>query len=224
MNLKPDAFAETDPCMDDIKEFNCGPETECKKVNDKGFNYECTCAPGFESFSTYQPLSDKNTVIHQCQDINECLQQKACPNRTRCLNTYGSYDCVCHKGLRPPTEKSDPKISNCVEICDPKLCKHGKCEVFGDNYRCHCDDGYTGFDCDKKIVHFAEEKEMKVAVIALSVFVIPLILITGFLINKYRKMKKQSYKSSYFDDMSSTINLQPMRKRSEPDDISLEGQ
>ncbi|GIX80565.1 uncharacterized protein CEXT_532191 [Caerostris extrusa] len=137
-------FSEADPCLKDIKHLNCGPETECKRIEGKGFNYKCTCSPGFESYKAYHPLADKTTVIHYCQDVNECLDQKACPNRTRCLNTYGGHDCICSDGFRPSMDKSVPPKIDCVEICDPKLCRHGKCEVIGDTVGCRCDDGYMG--------------------------------------------------------------------------------
>ncbi|KAG8172061.1 hypothetical protein JTE90_015477, partial [Oedothorax gibbosus] len=58
------------------------------------------------------------------------------PNGIRCFNTYGSYACPCLSGFRPINESSDPKLSGCVEICNPKMCGHGKCEIKGDKYRC----------------------------------------------------------------------------------------
>ncbi|GIX73086.1 uncharacterized protein CEXT_401041, partial [Caerostris extrusa] len=191
-NFKSDTFAETDPCRDDLHQLNCGPNTECKRIEGKGFNYECTCSPGFESFFIYRPLTDPTTVIHRCTDINECLQQKACPNRTRCVNTYGGYECLCLDGFRPPTVKSDPKISNCVEVCDSKVCKHGKCEIFGTAYRCWCNDGYTGRDCGQEKEKESDEGDngMKIATIILAVLNVPLIIIVVFLIHRYYVLKR----------------------------------
>ncbi|GFT29801.1 uncharacterized protein NPIL_662741, partial [Nephila pilipes] len=209
-SLKSDSFAETDPCQTDIKKKNCGSDTDCKKIEGKGLNYVCTCSNGFESDGYIQPLSDINTVIHRCQDIDECKLQKACPNRTRCLNSYGSYECLCQKGFRPVTATSNPKLTGCVEVCDATLCKHGKCQVFGEVYSCLCDAGYIGLKCDQEEDKTAGSKGMRTALIILSTMVVPLILFSIFIAYKYRLLLKTSLKSNYFDDQSSTINLQPM--------------
>ncbi|GFY57704.1 uncharacterized protein TNIN_151671 [Trichonephila inaurata madagascariensis] len=209
-NLKPGSFAETDPCLKDIKEQNCGRETNCKKVEGKGLNFECACAPGFESYAILQPFYDPDTVVHRCQDIDECLNQKACPNRTRCLNSYGSYECVCLKGFRPLTATSDPKISGCVDVCDATVCKHGKCQVIGEVYGCLCDAGYTGLSCDLE-EKTAGSSGMRTALIILSTLVVPLILFSIFILYKYRLLLAKNFQSNYFDDQnSSTINLRPI--------------
>ncbi|GFW56685.1 uncharacterized protein TNCV_4067651 [Trichonephila clavipes] len=206
-NLKPGSFAETDPCLKDIKEQNCGRETNCKKVEGKGLNFECACAPGFETYAIVQPFYDQDTVVHRCQDIDECLNQKACPNRTRCLNSYGSYECVCLKGFRPLTATSDPKISGCVDVCDATVCKHGKCQVIGEVYGCLCDAGYTGLSCDLE-EKTAGSSGMRTALIILSTLVVPLILFSIFILYKYRLLLAKNFQSNYFDDQnSSTINL-----------------
>ncbi|GBN03478.1 hypothetical protein AVEN_89729-1 [Araneus ventricosus] len=121
--------------------------------------------------------------------------------------------CRCLKGFKPPAENSDLKQSGCVDLCNPNPCKHGKCEIMGDIYGCKCDDGYTGFDCNEVILNTAGKSGMKVALIILSVLVVPLILLSVFMIYQYRSLKKKTLNSSYFDDQSSTINLQPMRRK-----------
>uniref|UniRef100_A0AAY4EZB2 Latent-transforming growth factor beta-binding protein 1 n=1 Tax=Denticeps clupeoides TaxID=299321 RepID=A0AAY4EZB2_9TELE len=39
-------------------------------------------------------------VDNSCQDINECLIQGVCPNGD-CMNTHGSYRCICRPGFMP---------------------------------------------------------------------------------------------------------------------------
>ncbi|XP_076020330.1 latent-transforming growth factor beta-binding protein 1 isoform X2 [Genypterus blacodes] len=43
-----------------------------------------------------------------CQDLNECQLQGVCPNGD-CLNTVGSYRCICKPGFIP-----DPSLSKCI--------------------------------------------------------------------------------------------------------------
>ncbi|KAG8172185.1 hypothetical protein JTE90_026417 [Oedothorax gibbosus] len=206
-------FTTTDPCMENFKERNCGKETDCKKINNETNNFQCTCAEGFRSYGYYQPFDDERTIIHKCEDVNECLLPKACPNRTRCINTYGSYACPCLSGFRPINESSDPKLSGCVEICNSKMCGHGKCEIKGDQYRCQCDTGYGGYSCDVEENLTAGPAGMKVALIVLSTLVVPLMLLSVYMVYKYQLLKKKSYRNNYLDDASSTITLQPMRGR-----------
>ncbi|XP_035229501.1 neurogenic locus Notch protein-like [Stegodyphus dumicola] len=208
--IKPDIITSTDPCKEDIKNKICGPYMVCNKAQDGSRNFECKCSQGFSSFGFYQPFSDKQTIIHKCQDINECLLSNACPNGTKCLNTYGSFECPCQEGYKPLKEHSDTKIVGCAEICDSKLCVHGTCEVIGAQFRCKCDSGYTGLNCDEEAT-VAGKKGMRIALIVMSSVVVPLLLLAIFMIHKYRILKKKSYKSSYLDDGYSSIGLVPMR-------------
>ncbi|XP_055944672.1 neurogenic locus notch homolog protein 1-like isoform X2 [Argiope bruennichi] len=202
---KTGTLAETDPCLEIISKDYCGRDTECKRK--QGLSFECACSEGLESFSFYKPLSDPNTLIHHCQDIDECKQKTACPNTTTCFNVYKSYQCMCLKGFKPPAENSDLKRSGCIDICNPNPCKHGKCEIIGDVYGCKCDTDYTGFDCNEVLYNTAGKEGMKTALIILSVLVVPLILLSVYMMYQYRILKKRSFKSNYFDDQSSTINL-----------------
>ncbi|GFR00736.1 versican core protein, partial [Trichonephila clavata] len=67
------------------------------------------------------------------------------------------------------------KSGLCEDICDPWKCDHGKCQVIGRNYRCICDEGYTGSKCDQK----PKQKQnvfavwfIVLAVISMSTFVL----------------------------------------------------
>ncbi|PRD28851.1 UNVERIFIED_CONTAM: hypothetical protein NCL1_31205 [Trichonephila clavipes] len=45
----------------------------------------------------------------------------------------------------------------CEDVCNPETCPHGECEFLTNsrterNYRCICDAGYTGLQCETKIV------------------------------------------------------------------------
>ncbi|GFU16629.1 MAM and LDL-receptor class A domain-containing protein 1 [Nephila pilipes] len=58
------------------------------------------------------------------------------------------------------------------DICDPRKCSHGKCEVTGMNYRCKCDEGYTGFHCDQ-----IKKQTQSLWFIVLAVFNISILLL-----------------------------------------------
>uniref|UniRef100_UPI003AAE90D4 latent-transforming growth factor beta-binding protein 1-like n=1 Tax=Centroberyx gerrardi TaxID=166262 RepID=UPI003AAE90D4 len=61
------------------------------------------------------PQGYKRINNSHCQDVNECQLQGVCPNGD-CLNTIGSYRCICKAGYMP-----DPTLSTCIpkfkEIC-----------------------------------------------------------------------------------------------------------
>ncbi|XP_035208292.1 fibrillin-3-like isoform X2 [Stegodyphus dumicola] len=214
--IKPGIIAPTDPCTDDIKNNICSPEMVCDKAQDGSRNFKCKCSKGFYSLGFYQPFSDKQTIIHKCEDINECLQPNVCPNGTRCVNTYGSFECPCKEGYAPLKAIADTKLVGCAEMCDSKICLHGTCEIIGSRFRCKCDSGYSGFNCDVETT--IENEGIRIAVtsciaVTISSIVVPLLLLTIFIIHKYRTLKKRTYKSNYLDDDSSSISLVSMRRR-----------
>ncbi|KAK4421030.1 Wall-associated receptor kinase [Sesamum alatum] len=67
-------------------EYVCGQNTECNDYDPlKG--YRCKCSKGYRG----------NPYLSQgCQDIDECANAKDnnCPEKTRCVNTEGSYFCL----------------------------------------------------------------------------------------------------------------------------------
>ncbi|KAG7462558.1 hypothetical protein MATL_G00186090 [Megalops atlanticus] len=61
-----------------------------------GSRHVMDCPPGYKRNNSY------------CQDINECLIQGVCPNGD-CLNTMGSYRCMCKPGFIP-----NPTLTACM--------------------------------------------------------------------------------------------------------------
>ncbi|XP_055025536.2 uncharacterized protein [Misgurnus anguillicaudatus] len=61
--------------------FPCHEMAECTST---GYNYTCTCKPGYTGDGK------------ECTDINECLEPSACPNaKFECMNIPGSVRCSC---------------------------------------------------------------------------------------------------------------------------------
>ena len=54
-------------------------------------------------------------------DIDECGQDGVCPPPGTCINTLGSYRCLCPKG-----HKLDPTGTYCVNLAE---CPGGNCEL-----------------------------------------------------------------------------------------------
>ncbi|XP_077970402.1 uncharacterized protein LOC120328603 isoform X9 [Styela clava] len=93
-------------------------------------------------------IKDKNECdfLHNANDGHDCN-----PSYSECVNTHGSFHCVCLSGytdLYPDdTEKSG---QNCTDIdeCEPQpgLCApdHSTCTNQIGSYSCACNEGYTG--------------------------------------------------------------------------------
>ncbi|EDO43458.1 predicted protein, partial [Nematostella vectensis] len=74
----------------------------------------------------------------KCPDVNECrLGLDSCHYNSTCVNTYGTYHCICNPGYT-----GDGKTA-CNKTCYP-ACVHGTCNS---NYLCDCDLGWLGTNC-----------------------------------------------------------------------------
>ncbi|XP_071115970.1 fibrillin-2-like [Haliotis cracherodii] len=98
----------------------------CPPVNTIQYKQLCPQGPGFTPDG---------------QDIDECADMPdACANG-RCLNTMGSYRCVCNKGY-----KTDASGKRCVDIdecrLDPKPCEF-TCQNTDGSFLCTCPRGYV---------------------------------------------------------------------------------
>nr|XP_043638109.1 wall-associated receptor kinase 2-like [Erigeron canadensis] len=80
--------------MDDTT-YMCRGNSVCEDADrESGLPaYHCQCYDGY---------SGNPYVSDGCQDINECESSELnkCPREYNCMNTNGSYDCVCPKGLQ----------------------------------------------------------------------------------------------------------------------------
>jgi len=116
------------------------PNGPCVKgtCEDVGPNaYVCTCEPGW---------TDANCDMN----INECdpiLGDNDCHRFADCIDTVGSYKCICQHGY------TGNGYSSCLDISDCySQCVHGFCSDLGtDHYRCTCDDGWMDKKCDYDI-------------------------------------------------------------------------
>uniref|UniRef100_A0A915IYM1 EGF-like domain-containing protein n=1 Tax=Romanomermis culicivorax TaxID=13658 RepID=A0A915IYM1_ROMCU len=105
-----------------------------------GKQFECFCKRGFTG----------NGLVNGCKDIEECTQlnMRVCPNaNTYCVNTIGSYRCVCGKGF----EELMPNMPEPVACVDVPECERGiaQCTSHSDcintigSYRCQCSKGFV---------------------------------------------------------------------------------
>ncbi|RTG82681.1 uncharacterized protein DC041_0001435 [Schistosoma bovis] len=131
----------------------CGKEHQC--VNMIG-GYRCQCAPGYKNGENEK----------SCVDIDECsifTPAESCPDtRARCVNTQGSYVCVCPEGFiwlgYPDLKCKD--VNECTE--KPDICgKEHQCVNMIGGYRCQCAPGYKNGENEKSCVDIDECHEME---------------------------------------------------------------
>jgi len=126
---------------------NC--EIECSGGDHMCFNeatcnnfeggYECLCADGFEG--------DGMTNGDNCTDINECLDDTICDDKSNsvCVNSVGNYDCDCLPGFLPLGTEC-PDFNECLipgahDNCDPV---NGVCSNTIGSYECSCPEFFSG--------------------------------------------------------------------------------
>uniref|UniRef100_A0A674MW44 Thrombomodulin n=1 Tax=Takifugu rubripes TaxID=31033 RepID=A0A674MW44_TAKRU len=105
-----------DACTEHLCEHQCLPG---------GAGHSCTCADGFKL--------DAN--LRNCSDIDECTWA-ACGQHL-CMNSHGSYTCVCRDG--------HPMVDGgCVPVdeCERLQCDHG-CSDTGGSLSCSCLPGFS---------------------------------------------------------------------------------
>ncbi|XP_010124943.1 PREDICTED: latent-transforming growth factor beta-binding protein 1-like [Chlamydotis macqueenii] len=74
-------------------------------------------------------------------DINECERSDLCSPHGECLNTDGSYQCICEQGF---SVSADSRTCEDIDECaNGTICgSHGFCENMDGSYRCLCYQGY----------------------------------------------------------------------------------
>ncbi|XP_034051000.1 complement component C1q receptor [Thalassophryne amazonica] len=109
--------------------------------------YSCKCPDGLKL--------DAN--LHSCSDIDEC-QFQPCGDQL-CINTHGSYTCVCKEGFKMVAGRCRD-----VDECAQPRCKH-TCLNFLGSFSCHCntgfalsEDGHSCIDVDECVRNRCEFK------------------------------------------------------------------
>ncbi|XP_017340122.1 protein kinase C-binding protein NELL2 [Ictalurus punctatus] len=118
-----DFCAESNACMD---------HSDCLNL-DAGSS--CSCKEGF------RPLRSDNAY---CEDIDECAEGKHyCRENTMCVNTPGSFMCICHTGYIRIDDYSCTEHDECVSgkhSCD----ENALCFNTVGGHSCSCKPSYTG--------------------------------------------------------------------------------
>lgn len=105
-----------DVCKVDTCEYQC-------VMGESG--YSCKCPDGFELEANQR----------NCSDIDEC-QTQTCDHHL-CINTHGSYTCLCRGGYK----MVDGKCSD-IDECEQLRCEHGCSNSVG-SFSCYCKQGFT---------------------------------------------------------------------------------
>ncbi|GMS93257.1 hypothetical protein PENTCL1PPCAC_15432, partial [Pristionchus entomophagus] len=150
------------PCVPGFREIpgvkDCVDDDECARgnftCNDFSFckntigSYECVCQNGFKEVGR----DDKGKP--KCQDIDECkegrnasgIENIACPERTNCINTIGSYECPCQAGYRRNVLGECIDINECTERLDNCDVLTTLCNNTQGTFSCDCKHGYENIE------------------------------------------------------------------------------
>ncbi|KAM9242404.1 adhesion G protein-coupled receptor E5 isoform 6-T6 [Dugong dugon] len=130
---------------DDINEcapptaVSCGKFADCQNVEG---SYYCMCSPGYELASGGKRF--RNESENTCQDVDECQQnRRLCKSPGICVNTQGSYTCLCPLGFE--FKQEDPKQCTDVDECslEQNPCPNTThCLNTVGGYKCHCRPGW----------------------------------------------------------------------------------
>ncbi|NXT60296.1 NEL protein, partial [Chaetops frenatus] len=111
---------------------NCMEHSVCRNLEDRAV---CHCQDGFRA------LREDNAY---CEDIDECAEGRHyCRENTMCVNTPGSFMCVCKTGYIRIDDYSCTEHDECItnqHNCD----ENALCFNTVGGHNCICKPGYTG--------------------------------------------------------------------------------
>ena len=82
------------PCQDGDQIDYCPLFSPCKSMSEH--YYMCKCKNGFKpEVITRLSLENPALIKEFCEDIDECKLDINCSNNSHCVNTIGSYKCIC---------------------------------------------------------------------------------------------------------------------------------
>ncbi|XP_055003886.1 adhesion G protein-coupled receptor E1, partial [Boleophthalmus pectinirostris] len=128
-------------------EGKCGQNAKC--INTEG-SFHCRCHEGYWTQGENN-VSFNASASKTCIDINECLEDPdICGPHATCINSAGSYSCLCGDGFVSSNGKEVfRKVDNvsCIdsdECLEKDICgKNGTCKNSNGSYSCVCDEGFV---------------------------------------------------------------------------------
>ncbi|XP_078330906.1 uncharacterized protein LOC111125451 isoform X2 [Crassostrea virginica] len=123
---------------------NCNNQCTCvqeQSISCDSVNGTCLCKPGWHGTGCGT-------------DIDECLMSSICPASSTCVNSPGSYACVCDTGTTMANGicvecAGNTYGMNCQSSCDCAEKKTVMCDKR--NGTCHCKAGWTGHNCSTDV-------------------------------------------------------------------------
>ncbi|XP_033707039.1 nidogen-2 isoform X1 [Tursiops truncatus] len=91
------------PCEDG--RHNCAPASQAQCIHHGGSSFSCACLPGYAGDG------------HQCNDVDECLENRCHPSAT-CSNTPGSFSCRCQPGYTGDGFQCTPDPTSGLRPCE----------------------------------------------------------------------------------------------------------
>ncbi|XP_017353102.1 adhesion G protein-coupled receptor E5 isoform X1 [Cebus imitator] len=124
----------------------------------------CRCNPGFTTLSSAEVFTSLTEI---CDDTNECVSpfKPSCGKFSDCVNTEGSYYCMCSPGYKPAPGKEQFKNESqntCQDVDEcqqsPRVCKsHSTCTNTLGSYACQCLPGFEPSPEDPKLCQDVNE-------------------------------------------------------------------
>ena len=137
--IEHDVICSKDGCFSDLGEG--------RPIGDAGAGFRCECKAGYMGDGRNTELTFADMLEYTgCTDADECeLGTAECPDHSSCVNTEGSYECICDDGYKKP--KNGNNICKDIDECDDGShncpTDNGSCSNTDGAFECICDLGYA---------------------------------------------------------------------------------
>ncbi|XP_026120514.1 CD97 antigen-like isoform X2 [Carassius auratus] len=126
----------------------CGDHAQC--FNTPG-SYYCNCNEGFRSITANftatsgecRDINECTEKTRECRDVDECVSS-VCGVHSSCINTLGSFRCICSPGFLKHENGSCTDKDECKGV--PDVCgTNANCSNHQGSYSCKCHEGYSNY-------------------------------------------------------------------------------